>query len=412
MRILIVTHYFPPETGAPQARLSALARTWAADGDDVVVLTGMPNHPTGVLPPRYRRAVLRRERQEGYRVIRSWLYATPNEGVLRKTLGHLSFMASSVLLGGWAAGPADTVVVSSPTFFSILSGWLLARSRRARFVVEVRDLWPAIFVELGVLTNRRVIRLLERLELAAYAAADQVVVVSEGFRADLISRGVPPGKVHTIPNGVDPARFTPDTAALPRVRARLGAGPADTLVLYAGTHGISQGLPSIADAAAILAGTRGGSPVRLTFVGEGADKERLRQRVAELGLDNVTLLPGVPNSEMPALLAAADICLVPLRDVPLFATFIPSKMFEYLAAGKAVIGSVAGESAQILSEAGALVVPPEDSAALAAAIAALAASPARRAAMGQEGRAHVARCYDRAGLAREYRKILDLAGGS
>jgi hypothetical protein len=412
MRILIVTHYFPPEAGAPQARLSALARTWAADGDDVVVLTGMPNHPTGVLPPRYRRAVLRRERQDGYRVIRTWLYATPNEGVLRKTLGHLSFMASSVLLGGWATGPADTVVVSSPTFFSILSGWLLARWRRARFIVEVRDLWPAIFVELGVLTNRWVIRLLERLELAAYAAADQVVVVSEGFRADLIRRGVPAGKVHTIPNGVDPARFTPDTAAALPVRARLGAGPADTLVLYAGTHGISQGLPSIADAAAILAGTRGGSPVRLAFVGEGADKERLRQRVAGLGLDNVTLLPAVPNSQMPALLAAADICLVPLRGVPLFATFIPSKMFEYLAAGKAVIGSLAGESARILSEAGALVVPPEDSAALAAAIAALAASPARRAVMGQAGRAHVVRCYDRAGLAREYRKILDLAAGS
>ncbi len=189
MRILIVTHYFPPETGAPQARLSALARTWAADGDDVVVLTGMPNHPTGVLPPPYRRAVLRRERQDGYRIIRTWLYATPNEGILRKTLGHLSFMASSVVLGGWLTGPADAVVVSSPTFFSILSGWLLARARRARFVVEVRDLWPAIFVELGVLTSRRVIGLLERLELAAYAAADQVVVVSEGFRANLIRRG-------------------------------------------------------------------------------------------------------------------------------------------------------------------------------------------------------------------------------
>ena len=105
MRVLIVTHYFPPETGAPQARLSALAAAWAADGDDVTVLTGMPNHPTGVLPPAYRRAVLRRERADGYRVIRTWLYATPNEGVLRKTLGHLSFMVSSVLLG-WPGGRA------------------------------------------------------------------------------------------------------------------------------------------------------------------------------------------------------------------------------------------------------------------------------------------------------------------
>ena len=163
MRVLVVTHYFPPETGAPQARLSALAATWAAGGDQVTVLTGMPNHPTGVLPPDYRRAVFRRERTDGYRVIRTWLYATPNEGIVRKTLGHLSFMVSSVLLGGRASGPADVVVVSSPTFFSIGSAWLLARLKRARLVVEIRDLWPAIFVELGVLTSRRVIALLERL---------------------------------------------------------------------------------------------------------------------------------------------------------------------------------------------------------------------------------------------------------
>ena len=133
-RILMVTHYFPPEAGAPQARLSALAAAWAAAGDQVTVLTGMPNHPTGALPPEYRRAIRRRERRDGYRVLRTWLYATPNEGVARKTLSHLSFMISSVLLGGLGCGPTDTVLVSSPTFFSIGSAWLLAR-RTAR--VEV-----------------------------------------------------------------------------------------------------------------------------------------------------------------------------------------------------------------------------------------------------------------------------------
>jgi glycosyltransferase involved in cell wall biosynthesis len=254
VRTLIVTHYFPPETGAPQARLSALARHWAAAGDEVTVLTGMPNHPTGVLPAEYRRAVRRREHRDGYAVLRTWLYATPNEGIARKTLGHLSFMLSSVLLGWRASGPADTVVVSSPTFFSIASAWLLARLKRARLVVEVRDLWPAIFVELGVLTNRRVIAVLERLELAAYAAADEVVVVSDGFRASLIERGVPAGKVHTIRNGVSLGAFDPATPADPYLRAGLGARPDEGLVVFAGTHGISQGLPEAALAATRLVG--------------------------------------------------------------------------------------------------------------------------------------------------------------
>jgi len=407
VRILLVTHYFPPEAGAPQARLSGLAATWAADGDAVTVLTGIPNHPTGVVPPEYRRAVRRREWRDGYRVVRTWLYATPNEGVAKKTLGHLSFMISSVALGARVTGPADVVVVSSPTFFSIGAGWLLARVKRARLVIEIRDLWPAIFTELGVLTSRRLIRLLERLELAAYRAADTVVVVSDGFRANLIGRGVPPGKVHTIRNGVCPARFDPAAPADPRVRGRLGVRGTGCLVLYAGTHGISQGLTSVADAAACLAG----EAIHIAFVGEGADKPRLARRVTELALGNVTLLPGVPHTDVPALLAAADICLVPLRDVPLFATFIPSKMFEYLAAGKAVLGAVTGEAAQILREAGACVVPPGDSAALADAIRQLAADPQRRAVMGEQGRRYVELYFDQVTLARQYRKLLDAPGG-
>jgi len=406
VRILLVTHYFPPETGAPQVRLSALARTWAADGDTVTVLTGMPNHPTGVVQPGYRRAIRRREVRDGYRVVRTWLYATPNEGVVRKTLGHLSFMVTGLLFGTVGTGRADVVVVSSPTFFSIGAAWALARIKRARLVVEVRDLWPAIFTELGVLTNHRIIRLLERLELAAYAAADQVVVVSEGFRDNLIGRGVPPGKVHTIRNGVSLDEFDPAADSDPAVRTHLGAAPGDCLVLYAGTHGISHGLPAVAAAAARLAG----QPVHFAFVGEGADKPKLARTVTELGVRNVTMRPAVPHQDVPGLLAAADICLVPLRDLPLFASFIPSKMFEYLAAGKAVVGSVSGEAAQILREADAAVVAPEDGAALARTIGELAADPERRLAMGRAGRRYAEHACDRVTLASQYRKILDLPG--
>lgn len=401
-RILLVSHYFPPEIGAPQARLSEMAAVWAADGAQVTVLTGMPNHPTGVVPPEYRGAVLRREQRDGYRVLRTWLYATPNEGIVRKTLGHLSFMLTSVLLGGWRTGAVDVVVVSSPTFFSIGSAWLLARLRRARLVVEVRDLWPAIFVELGVLTNRTAIGILERLELAAYRAADAVVVVSEGFRTDLLRRGVPADKVHTIRNGVDLERFAGAAEADPAVRQRLGANTAQTLFLYVGAHGISQGLPAVAEAAALA-----GPMVQVAFVGDGADKQRVQQTVRRLDSGNVSMFPGVPRHEVPALLAAADVCLVPLRDLPLFSTFIPSKTFEYLASEKAVIGSLRGEAGEILRAAGALVVEPEHPQVLAEAFLNLARDRERRLRMGAQGRAYVQEHYDRSVLARRYLALLE-----
>lgn len=408
MRVLVVCQYFPPEIGAPQARLSELARLWAEAGDEVTVLTGMPNHPTGVVPDEYKGKLLVEEHADGYRVVRTWLYATPNERIVKKTLAHLSFMISSVVLGARRTGDFDVVVVSSPTFFSILSAWTLARIRRGRLVVEIRDLWPAIFVELGVLTNPWVIRALEHMELAAYRAADAVVVVSEGFRADLIRRGVPPDKVHTIPNGVDLDRFSNQAIDVAGTRAQLGATDGEVLVLYAGAHGASHALPALAEAAARLAG----DPVHVAFVGEGSAKAQLRKRVDDLGLPNVSLHAGVARSEVPRIVQAADICLVPLRDVPLFSTFIPSKLFEYLAAEKPVVGSVRGESAQILHDAGAVVVKPEDPAAIADAIRDLAAHPERWAAMGRRGRRYVSAHFDRRQLADRYRSLLlSLTGG-
>ncbi len=401
MRVLVVCHYFPPEIGAPQARLSELAGAWAAAGDEVTVLTGMPNHPTGVVPEAYRGRVRAEEAVDGYRVVRTWLYAAPNTGMVKKTLGHLSFMITSLALGLRRSGRADVVVVSSPTFFSVFSAWALARWRRAPLVVEVRDLWPAIFVELGVLRNRWVIRALEALELAAYRAAAAVVVVTEGFRDDLVGRGVPAEKVHVIPNGADIERFGGHPADA-GARTELGAEPEEALVLYIGAHGISHGLEAVAEAAAKL--TR--EPVHFAFVGEGAAKDDLVAKVRDLGLTNATLLPAVPRDEVARLLAAADICLVPLRDVPLFSSFIPSKMFEYLAASKAVIGSVRGEPAAILEAAGAVVVEPEDPCALAGAVRDLAADPARREAMGRRGQEYVAEHYDRQVLAGRYRSIL------
>jgi glycosyltransferase involved in cell wall biosynthesis len=259
-------------------------------------------------------------------------------------------------------------------------------------------------VELGVLTNRRLIVLLERLELWAYGQAAEVVVVSEGFRQDLIRRGVPAEKVTTIRNGADLDRFTPGGDPTPG-RRRLGVADGEVLALYLGAHGLSHGLDTVVEAAPLV-GDTAGVPVRIALVGEGAKRSELVAQVDRLGATNVTMHPGVPRDEVPGLLAAADICLVPLRDVPLFSTFIPSKIFEYFASGKAVIGALRGEAAAILRDAGALVVEPGNPAALAGAISELAGDADRRAAMGAEARQYVIAHFDRRQLATLYRAIL------
>jgi glycosyltransferase involved in cell wall biosynthesis len=155
-----------------------------------------------------------------------------------------------------------------------------------------------------------------------------------------------------------------------------------------------------------------GVPVRIALVGEGAKRPSLAAQIDRLGVTNVSMHPGVPRDEVPELLAAADICLVPLRDVPLFSTFIPSKIFEYFATGKAVIGALRGEAAAILREGGALVVEPGDTAALSDAIAELAGDANRRAVMGAEARQYVTTHFDRRQLATSYRAILARCTGS
>lgn len=402
MKIALVCQYFPPEPGAPQARLSEHARFWNEAGHDVTVVTGFPNHPTGVIPAEYQgKRKLTETTDAGVEVQRCWLYATPNNGLVKKTLSHLSFMASSAALGPRATKGVDAVIASSPTFFSLFSGWWIAKRNRAAFVVEVRDLWPGVFVELGVLTNKWVIRALETIELRLYAAADHVVVVTHGFVDDLVRRDVPETKVSYIPNGVDLERFQPRPRD-ERWRERLGAAPDDMVALYVGAHGISHSLETLLYAAQRLEGSK----VRIALVGDGAEKARLAELAQELDLANLIMLDSIDRDEMPALLSAADVCMASLRDVPGFAAFLPSKIFEYLGAGRPVVGLVAGESAAILRDAGGEVVVPQDSDGLADTLGQLAADPDRRRAMADRGRAYVEANFSRRDLAERYATLL------
>ncbi|PDW03601.1 glycosyltransferase family 4 protein [Candidatus Viridilinea mediisalina] len=405
MKIAVYSHYFTPEIGAPSARIYDMSRQWVSYGDQVEVVTCLPNHPTGTLYPGYRPALRMFEQLDGIGVHRHVTYITRNSGFFKKTLGHISYLPGALLVSNRHVSRPDVLIGSSPTFFAAIAAALSAAYWRRPFVMEVRDLWPAVFIELGVLRNRTIIAALERLELWLYRQATRIVTVSEAFRRNLIERGVPSEKVSTIPNGADIAYWQPQPAP-EALRQRLQVD-GQFVVLYSGAHGISQALAAIIACAERLREQR---DITFLFVGEGAEKPALMSLARERQLDNVRFLEPVTRDEVRAFYALADVCLVPLRNIPLFESFIPSKMFEILAMGRPLVGSVAGEAAEILTRSGgALVVQPEDSNAIAQAIQTLYTHPEQRQELGMRGRAFAQTHYSREALARAYQHLLSEA---
>ena len=401
MRVAVYTHYFTPEIGAPSARIREMARAWVAQGNPVDVVTCFPNHPTGKLYPGYKGGLYATETIDGIRVHRHWTYVTPNRGLLKKTLGHISYLPSAVFLSGRHLRRADAYIGSSPTFFAAMAAASAAAMNRAPFIMEVRDLWPAIFVELGVLKNRRIISALERLELSLYRRATKVVTVTESFRQNLIERGIPEEKVVTITNGADTsfwqAQKNPATLQELNLQGKF-------VVLYIGAHGISQGLGSVLDAASAL---RDETDIAFLFVGEGAVKDDLMKRAQDQKLDNVTFLPSVEKEQVRDFYSACDVAIVPLRNIPLFETFLPSKIFEIMSMSRPLIGAFAGEAAGIVNASGGgIVVPPEDGKRIAEAIVRLRDDPHSRRKLGEAGREFVIREYSRDALASRYQSVI------
>ncbi|MBI3964906.1 MAG: glycosyltransferase family 4 protein, partial [Chloroflexi bacterium] len=246
MRILFLTHYFPPEVGAPQTRIFELGNALGARGHDVTALTPFPHYPTGIIPDEYRPALFRREVIGNVKVVRSWVYAVPNRGVVKRLGNHVSFTLSS-MLGALATGPADVVVVETPPLFLGFSGYVISRLKRCDYVCNVADPWLASAVALGVLENRAAIRAGEELERFIYAKAARVTTVTRGLYDGLVAQGVPERKLALITNGVDTGYFRPDLDSR-NWRARFG-GDGKFVVLYAGTHGLTQGLETVLEAA-------------------------------------------------------------------------------------------------------------------------------------------------------------------
>lgn len=387
--------------GAPAARVYECAREWVAAGHRVTVLTGMPHHPTGVVPPRYRGRCFLRERVDGIDVVRAYVYAAPNRGVCRRAYSYFSFMVASVVTGFLTVRRPDVLIATSPQLLAGVAGALLAFLKRVPFVFEVRDLWPESIEAVGALRSRLLLAPLYRAAAMLYRRARLIVLVSESSRDALAARGVSSDKMAVVKNGVDLTLFHPQLREN-HVRKRHGLGDSFT-VLYIGTLGMAHGLEVVLEAARRLAG---GADVRFVLVGEGARKNALRRRAQDL--PNVTFVDGRPRRDVPDYVAASDACLVHLIASDLFKTVLPSKIFEIMGCARPILLGVDGEARRLVEEearAG-IAFAPEDGAALARAVLQLRDDRALARKLGDNGRRFVERHCSRRMLARRYAALL------
>lgn len=395
MRLAYLSHYFPPESNAPAARVHELSRALVRLGHELHVVTGQPSHPRGVIYPGYRAAEYRRDEVDGIHVHRVPTFPAANRGVLVRGLGYAAMPVAQVAYAARELPPVDLVLATSPQIFTGLAGLALARLRRVPFVLEVRDLWPESIVSVGALPARHpVIRALERLEHRLYSEAAGIVSVTDSFVAHFLAHGVDPARIAVIKNGADLDLFDPEAPPAP-LRERLGIAASALLVLFCGTIGMAHDVGLLARAAAIAPPDL---DIHYVIVGDGAGRSELAAEIARLGVDaRVHLLPAVPRREVPGLLAAADVSAVVLRDSPTFAGVLPSKIFEAMAMRTPIVLGVRGEAQALVEAAHAgLAFTPGDPNALLAALRDLAAlGVAGRQALGTAARAHVLQHHDR-----------------
>lgn len=406
MHVLFLTENFPPETNAAATRVYERACYWVEWGHKVTVVTCAPNFPTGKVFPSYKNRLYQTEIMNGIRVVRMKTFISPNKHVVRRILDFLSFMVSG-FFGGLIQQRPDVVVSTSPQFFTAVAAWGVSFFRRIPYVFELGDLWPGNVVDVGVMERNLPIVLLEKVELFLYRQSCAVVALTRGFKENLVSRGIPGDKIAVIINGVDLPRYAP----IPRDKTlETEWGLKDCFVVgYIGTHGMSQGLSNVLDAAALLLDEPN---VRYIFVGAGATRDDLISEAARRNLSNVIFIPPQPKEDMPRIWSLCDVALVHLRNLPVFETVIPSKIFEAMGMGLPLaLVSPPGESKRILDETKAGVwIPAEDPGALAEATRDLYGDRDKLLELGRNSLAS-APMYTRERQAREMISVLEASRG-
>lgn len=386
MKVTIVYQYYQGH-GAPGHSLSYELTQYLAElGHFVTVVTGEVGYMQRAGPtlPWYRRLV-RRERDGKVNIVRTYTYVGLHRSYGARLLSFLSFFVSCPV-GLLTVEKPDVVLASSPPIFPILSAWTICRLRRIPFVLEVRDLWPASAVQLGIVSNRHLIAVMTWMERFLYDHSAKIIALTRGIRDDICARGWAQNKVELVTCGVDTTQLYPDAEAGAGLR-RAEGWQDKKIVLYFGALGEANNVPVILRAAKRL---RPREDILFVLVGDGMKRKESVARVAELGLTNVHIMPPAAKHDARMFINAADLCLVTLRDIPLFRGAIPTKLIDYMACGKPVLCGVSGEAKLIVEEAGAgCCFPPDDDAQLGALIVDMLAKPQRTTRMGTSGLEYV-----------------------
>ncbi|MEW5724504.1 MAG: sugar transferase [Thermodesulfobacteriota bacterium] len=404
MRVLLIHQAFasPHEPGG--TRHFELARACVALGHWFTIVASPLSYLTGRRWP-VQAASGGIEEYDGVHVRRAWAHPSLHRGFFWRLFSFLSFMVSAVV-ESLRAGPADLVMGTSPPLFQAFSAWLTAALRRRPFLLEIRDLWPEFAVDLGVLTNPLLIGLARRGERFLYARASHLVVNSPAYADYLVKKGVPRTKVTLVPNGTDPDLFQPEADGA-RLRRELGLEGRFVLT-YAGALGPANDIPTIIHAAGLL---RDRPEFRFLLVGDGQERPALEAMVREMNLTNVTFTGSRPKREMPEFLAASDACLATLKDIPMFRTTYPNKVFDYMAAGRPTLLAIDGVIREVMdrAEGGIFVRPgrPED---LAQAAVYLREHPEKAREMGRAARSYVVRHFHRRVQAHRFARTIARAG--
>ncbi|MGQ3414376.1 glycosyltransferase family 4 protein [Natrinema sp. LN54] len=389
--------------------MDALTKRWAEADHDVTVLTSAPDYPEGDVYDGYENEWLHREERDGVVVYMTKTLPASNDGFVLRGLKFLWFMLIGTLVGLRVARP-DIVIATSPQPFTGVTGWIVARLRRAKFVFEVRDLWPESITAASDFDNGLLIAFLDRLVTFLYRRADRLVVVSEGFVPTLVSAGVSERDVWVHPNGVDPT-FYERSEDRQRIGSELKGTLEDRFVVsYVGTIGRAHGLSVVVDAAERLQSNSDYDDVLFLFVGTGAKAELLERAASERDLDNVLFVGRRPKADVPDFLDASDVSLVHLKDRDVFRTAIPSKMCEAMATGTPIALGVRGE-AERLVESGdvGVVFEPENPDGLVDAVKTLYEDADRRDRFGANGREYVRNHLLWDSIAADYRRNLEAA---